>query len=193
MRISLGGPLEEIRVTPQIAVLGIGETRRLLAKAYDPDGSLILTGVSYMWSVSPEAARLISVNGQGPAAVVEARDKEGETKVRVRGQLKGVERWGESTIKVMKSRNEYGFPPPEAVHDPLASWRSRYRAERGVVEYNTGHRDYERAKQPGQKGVIRYLAKLYAKELVLLNFPGVTPAMLLEYMVEVSSRVEANL
>ncbi len=193
MRISLGGPLEEVRVTPQIAVLGIGETRRLLAKAYDPDGALILTGVAYMWSVSPEAARLIGVNGQGPGAVVEARDKEGETKVRVRGQLKGVERWGESTIKVMKSRNEYGFPPPEPVHDPLGSWRSRYRAERGVVEYNSGHRDYERAKQPGQKGVIRYLAKLYAKELVLLNFPGVTPAMLLEYMVEVSSRVEANL
>ena len=37
------------------------------------------------------------------------------------------------------------------------------------MEINSGHHDYERAAS-SLKGKIRYISKLYAKELVLVNF-----------------------
>jgi hypothetical protein len=40
---------------------------------------------------------------------------------------------------------------------------------------------------------LRYLVRLYAKELVLRNFVGLPPDQLLERMVELSLRTEENL
>jgi hypothetical protein len=86
----------------------------------------------------------------------------------------------------------YQFPPPEEVRAPQEGWRSRYKAETGVIEINSGHRDYEPAAS-NLKGKIRYISKLYAKELVLANFAGVPPSQLLEHLVEVTSVLEPRL
>jgi hypothetical protein len=40
---------------------------------------------------------------------------------------------------------------------------------------------------------LRYLVRLYSKELVLRNFLGLPPDQLLERMVELSLRTEENL
>jgi hypothetical protein len=40
---------------------------------------------------------------------------------------------------------------------------------------------------------LRYLVRLYSKELVLKNFVGLPPDQLLERMVELSIRTEENL
>jgi hypothetical protein len=191
LRISLHGPLAEVRIAPRIAVIGPGETRSFLAKAFDPDGALILTGVSFEWS-STAGAALLSLRSEGPAAHVEAKEREGEAGIRVIARHQGKEAFGEAKIVITKSQTQYQFPPPEEVRAPQESWRSRYRSDTGVIEINSGHRDYERAARD-LKGKIRYISKLYAKELVLLNFGGVPPSQLLEHMVEVTSILEPKL
>lgn len=184
------GPLAEVRLSPKIAVMGPEEVRALTAKSFDPAGSLIPTAVSYSWWTG---STLLALKPNGQVATIEARGREGEASVRVTARLAGVERQAESRIVISKARNRFGFPPPEFVPAPLESWRSQYSRDVGVLRINSGHRDYERAKSGGAKAHVRYLATLYAKELVLLNVSAGQPAQLLESMVELTTVLESKL
>lgn len=193
VRVSLNGPLKEVRIAPKIAVLGLNETRRLAAKAFDPDGAVILSGVSFEWSFPQTSSSLISVRPSGAVAEVEAKAREGEATIRVKGQFRGSEAFGEAKVSVTKSESQYRFPPPSPVNAPEEPWRSRYRPDLGVLEYNSGHGDFVSAAQTGLKGRLRYLGKLYSKELVLANFAGKPASQLLEYMVQLTSALERRL
>jgi hypothetical protein len=62
-----------------------------------------------------------------------------------------------------------------------------------VVEVNNTHRDYLFTK-PKPVHYRRYLGKLYAKELVLLNYgDAVNNAGALERLIEVVTRIEQRL
>lgn len=184
------GPLAEVRIVPKIAVIGPDESRVLVAKAFDPTGALIPSGVSCEWSTT---STLISLKPVMNALTIEARGREGEALVRLIARLKGAESRAESKVLITKYPNRFGFPPPDLQHAPMESWRSKYSAERGIIEINSGHRDYERANAGGLKSRLRYIAKLYAKELVLLNFASVSSSQLLEYMIEVTGVLESKL
>lgn len=57
---------------------------------------------------------------------------------------------------------------------------------------NNGHRDFVFAAR--SKALrLRYLVRLYAKELVLRNFAGLPAPQLLDRMVELSLRTEEHL
>jgi hypothetical protein len=184
------GPLAEVRVSPKIAVISPDETRVLSARCFDPAGSLIPAGVTFSWWTG---STLISVKPNGQVLTIEGRGREGEALVRVTARLKGEERQADSRIVVSRARGQVGFPPPEFVPAPMEPWRSRYDSDLGVLKVNSGHRDYERAEVSGSKGRLRYLGKLYAKELVLLNFGTASQSHLLESMVELTSALEGKL
>ena len=57
---------------------------------------------------------------------------------------------------------------------------------------NNGHRDFVYASR-SKSLKLRYLVRLYAKELVLRNFVGLPADQLLERMVELSLRTEEHL
>ncbi len=184
------GPLAEVRVSPKIAVIGPDETRVLSAKCFDPAGAFIPSGVSFSWWTG---STLISMKPSGQVVTIEGQGREGEALVRVVARLKGEERQAESRIVVSRARHQAGFPHAEFVPARMESWRSKYSSELGVMTINSGHRDYERAVAGGAKGQVRYVAKLYAKELVLLNSAGASPSNLLESMVELTSVLESKL
>jgi hypothetical protein len=72
------------------------------------------------------------------------------------------------------------------------SWRSKFDAARNLIVINNGHRDFVYAGR--SKGLkLRYLVRLYTKELVLRNFVGLPSDQLLERMVELSLRTEEHL
>ena len=71
-------------------------------------------------------------------------------------------------------------------------WRSRFDAERNVIIVNSGHRDFVFATK-NRALQLRYLVRLYVKELVLRNFAGISPEQLLERMVELSLYAEEKL
>jgi hypothetical protein len=71
-------------------------------------------------------------------------------------------------------------------------WRSRFDVERNLIIVNSGHRDFVFATK-NRALQLRYLVRLYVKELVLRNFAGVSPEQLLERMVELSLYAEEKL
>jgi hypothetical protein len=184
------GPLSDVRIRPKIAVIGPDEARALTAICLDPKGALIPSGVSYSWWT---ASTILSLRPNEQVATIEARGREGEALVRVTARLGGLERQAESRIVVARTRNQFRFPPPEFVAAPMESWRSQYAGDLGVVKINSGHRDYERAKAGGAKSQMRYVATLYAKELVLLNVGNSSASKLLESMVELTTVLESKL
>ena len=65
-------------------------------------------------------------------------------------------------------------------------------AERNLIIVNNGHRDFVFATK-NRALQLRYLVRLYVKELVLKNFTGVPPEQLLERMIELSLYAEEKL
>jgi hypothetical protein len=57
---------------------------------------------------------------------------------------------------------------------------------------NSGHRDFVFAAR-NKALKLRYICRLYAKELVLRNFVGIAPDQLLERLIELSLYTEENL
>jgi len=71
-------------------------------------------------------------------------------------------------------------------------WRSRFDAERNLVVINNGHRDFVYAAR-SKMLKLRYICRLFAKELVLKNFVGIPPDQLLERLLELTLYTEENL
>jgi len=85
-----------------------------------------------------------------------------------------------------------GLPGYTFESAPGDGWRSRFDSGRNIIVVNNGHRDFVYAAR-NKSLKVRYLVRLYAKELVLKNFIGLPPEQLLERMVELSLRTEENL
>jgi hypothetical protein len=71
-------------------------------------------------------------------------------------------------------------------------WRCRFDAERNIIVVNSGHRDFVFATR-NRALQLRYLVRLYVKELVLKNFAGAPADQLLERMIELSLYAEEKL
>jgi hypothetical protein len=68
----------------------------------------------------------------------------------------------------------------------------RFDAERNIIVINSEHRDFVFATR-NRALQLRYLMKLYVKELVLRNFAGLPGEQLVERMIELSLYAEENL
>ncbi len=72
-----------------------------------------------------------------------------------------------------------GLPGYTFLRAPGELWRSRFDEKNNLVVINNGHRDYVFASQRhGRK--LKYISRLFIKELVLANFPGFDRRELLE-------------
>ena len=85
-----------------------------------------------------------------------------------------------------------GLPGYTLEHAPGKLWRSRYEGEQNVIVVNSGHRDYLYAARI-KALKLRYLVRLFAKEMVRKNFPGLPADELLERLIELSLYAEAHL
>ena len=75
---------------------------------------------------------------------------------------------------------------------PGQLWRSRYEFDRELIVVNSGHRDFVFASQ-SRASRLRYIARLFVKELVLSNFPGASSGELLDRMLELMLYMESSL
>jgi hypothetical protein len=85
-----------------------------------------------------------------------------------------------------------GLPGYTYHRAPGEMWRSRFDVDKNVIVINNGHRDFVYAgKQKSRK--LRYICRLFCKELVRHNFPGLQTDELLERMIELSLYTEEHL
>ena len=90
------------------------------------------------------------------------------------------------------SRHREGLPAYTFERAPAELWRSRYEEGRNLIVVNNAHRDFIYASK-NRAVKLRYVCRLYIKELVQKNFPGLSSEKLLERMVELSLYTEEHL
>jgi hypothetical protein len=84
------------------------------------------------------------------------------------------------------------FPAYTFQRAPGKLWRSRHDAEKNLIVVNSGHRDFVYAAR-NKSLKLRYICRLFAKELVLGNFVGLPADQLLERLIELTLYTEENL
>ncbi len=188
------GPLAQVRLTPSRLQVECGGRRRVRARALDGADRHIEASVIYTWSLAGPVGRL-EVSETNPAEVfllAAASPAGGALSVVARSE--GKEAFAEAPVEVVEelpaTHSDEGIPEPELVDQPGAGWRSRILDGRWQV--NAGHPEFQAiADNTGLK--LRYLAMLFAKEVVLRSEQDPRLENPLEQMVEVAAYADRKL
>ncbi len=193
------GPLFSVVLSPAASTVPVGERRRFRALPRDRSRRRVVDDLVFAWEI---------VDGDG--SIDAAADQEvefaatatpGLVRLRVTVTQREIVCSAEALLTVTDSLdaslnpavvNARGLPGYTFERAAGALWRSRFDAERNLIVVNNGHRDFVFATK-NRALQLRYLVRLYVKELVLKNFRGVPADQLLERMVELSLYAEEKL
>jgi hypothetical protein len=192
------GPLFSVRIAPASCTIPVKTSRQLRAIARDRGGRQIDQDVIYEWSVLEGLAQL--ANEDGEIVTLTAPDEPQLVRLQVCARQDEVIVTAEALITITdsiipdrpKSLAREGLPEYTFEKRPGALWRSRYDADKNVIIINKGHRDFVYAAR-NKSLKLRYICRLFAKELVVRNFPGYTADELVERMIELLLYTEENL
>jgi Histidine kinase-, DNA gyrase B-, and HSP90-like ATPase len=193
------GPLFSVAISPASSVVRVGELRSLRALPYDRSRRRVEADLTFNWEVVEGGGALDQSHNQAVSFMAPAEPELVRVKVWVRQG--DIERSGDGLITVTHELlpqvgttgvESAGLPGYTFESAPGDSWRSRFDSTRNIIVVNNGHRDFVYAGR-NKSLKLRYLVRLYSKELVLKNFVGLPPDQLLERMVELSLRTEENL
>ena len=193
------GPLHSVRIAPASCTLAVGTSRGFRAIARDASRRPVEEGVEYAWQVVEGAGRLEGATGE--AATFVAPEEPCLVRLGVTARQADTACAAEALVTVTDSllpetkeraANRQGLPGYTLEHAPGRLWRSRYDAERNVIVVNSGHRDFIFASR-AKALKLRYLVRLYAKEMVRKNFPGAPAEQLLDRLIELSLYTEEHL
>jgi len=193
------GPLFTVAISPASSIVRVGEQRTLRALPYDRSRRRVESDLTFAWEVIEGGGALEQRHDQVATFIAPAEP--GLVRVKVTVSQNDIERSAEALITVTHELlsqvgttvvESQGLPGYTFESAPGDSWRSRFDTSRNVIVINNGHRDFVYVART-RTLKLRYLIRLYAKELVLKNFVGLPPDQLLERMVELSLRTEENL
>jgi hypothetical protein len=194
------GPLFSVVVSPASSVIAIEGEKRLRAVARDRARRPIDSGIEYRWIVEEGVGSLDGSDSE--FAVFRAGSEPGISRIKVWATEGGETREAEAVVTVAArlapkgeapGSSRKGLPGYTFQRAPGELWRSRHDAERELIVVNSAHADFIFASRGGAASKFRYIMRLYAKELVLANFPEADRAELLERMVELGLYAESGL
>jgi Histidine kinase-, DNA gyrase B-, and HSP90-like ATPase len=193
------GPLFSVVVSPAASTTPLNETRKFRALPRDRSRRRVTEDLSFTWELVDGEGCLDGVTNQevgyrAPTVPGLARLKvtvtqrevtvTSEALVTVTDSLEGA-----MTPAVVNTRGLPGYTFERAAGE---LWRCRFDTERNIIVVNSGHRDFVFATR-NRALQLRYLVRLYVKELVLKNFAGLPADQLLERMIELSLYAEEKL
>jgi hypothetical protein len=193
------GPLFSVRVSPQSSVVPVNESRTYRAVARDRSRIAVEHDVRFEWRIVEGEGVL--ENAHSEIVTFTAPAQPGLTRLAVMATQGEKACEGEGIVTVTDSLLPDMKQPPDSRQGlpgytfrkaPGELWRSRYDAEQNVIVINNGHRDFVFASR-NRSLKLRYICRLFAKEMVQKNFPGYSPDELLERMIELSLYTEENL
>lgn len=193
------GPLFSVVISPASSVVRVNEQRLLRALPYDRARRRVEADLKFNWEILEGVGALDHHHDQVVTFLAPAEP--GLVRVGLTATQGDTRRQAEALITVTREllpevgpniTEASGLPGYTFESAPGDSWRSRFDPARNIIVVNNGHRDFVySARNKSLK--LRYLVRLYAKELVLKNFVGLPSEQLLERMVELSLRTEENL
>ena len=193
------GPLFSVVISPTSSVVEVGGSRALRAITRDRARRPVEQDLTFAWNVLEGAGTLEPTDGE--IATFRAANEPGLTRVGVVVTQGDVVCRAEAQITVTASLisktgsgdSTYQGLPGYTYHKAAGElWRSRFDAERNLVVINNGHRDFVYAAR-NKMLKLRYISRLFAKELVLKNFVGIPQDQLLERLLELTLYTEENL
>lgn len=189
------GPLASATISPKRIIVGLDGETKARANALDADGKVITDGVDFSWELwghvghlrePAELARVVSfVAGESVAegilsVLVKATDGDREASAAVPVEV----------VETLPTGSDEGIPEPELIDQAGARWRSR--VHEGRWQVNIGHADYKSSSaRPALK--LRYLAMLFAKEIVLRSSQDPRLDEPLEQVIEVAAYADRQL
>jgi hypothetical protein len=194
------GSLYSAIISPSSTVMKVGTERGFRCVARDRRRRLIEEGLTVRWRIAEGEGRLSAESAEiitftAPAepglCILEATAAQGDVVI----SAQAVVTVSETLIERGDAAGEKGgkgLPGYTFLRKPGELWRSRYDEKNNLVVVNNGHRDYLYADQK-QARKLKYICRLFCKELVLANFPGFESRELLERLIELSLYTEENL
>jgi hypothetical protein len=193
------GPLFSVIVSPSASTVAVGEARRFTALPRDRARRRVEEDLEFSWAIADGGG---SLRGERDQQVeFAAPELPGLTRLAVTVRQRTMACMAEALITVTASiatavgssvTSTRGLPGYTFERAAGELWRSRFDADRNVIIVNNGHRDFVFATR-NQALKLRYLVRLYIKELVLRNFEGLPAEQLLERMIELSLYTEGKL
>ena len=193
------GPLFSVVVSPAASTIPVNERRRFRALPRDRSRRRVADELQFAWEIVEGDGSIHATADQEVEYAASATP--GLVRLRVTVTQREIACSAEALVTVTDSLdvalnpavvNTRGLPGYTFERAAGALWRSRFDAQRNVIVVNNGHRDFVFATK-NRALQLRYLVRLYVKELVLKNFTGVSAEQLLERMVELSLYAEEKL
>ena len=193
------GPLFSVLISPKSSVVPVDGRKKYRAVCRDRSRRIVLDNLVFRWEISDGEGQLLTNNGESVAFV--APPEPGLTTLRVTVRQGETECIDEALITVTDSLldqsavaggSRKGLPGYTYRRAPGEMWRSKFDVDKNVIVINNGHRDFVYAgKHKSRK--LRYICRLFCKELVCYNFPGMQTDEILERMIELSLYTEEHL
>lgn len=193
------GPLHSVRISPASCVVPVGKSKNLRALPRDRSRRLVEKDLTFLWHILEGGGHIENNKGE-IASFVAGSDPE-LCRVGVTVHQRDIECTAEAIITVtdtlisepkQQTSPRQGLPGYTFKYEPGKLWRSQYSEEKNIIVINSGHRDFVFSSR--KKALkLRYICRLFAKELVFKNFHGYPPDQLLERMIELSLYTEENL
>ena len=193
------GPLFAALISPSSSVIPVEGTRKLRAIARDRARRPVEHDLAYAWAIVEGEGMLDHANSE--LATFQATVEPGLVRVQVAITQGDIVCKAEAHVTVtatlltkpISGDSFYQGLPGYTYYKAAGElWRSRFDAERNLVVINNGHRDFVYAAR-NKMLKLRYICRLFAKELVLKNFIGIPPEQLLERLLELTLYTEENL
>jgi hypothetical protein len=193
------GPLFSVAISPASSVVQVGSQKELRALPRDRSRRRVERDLEFTWQLAEGSGSLEGLHDQ--ALTFLAPSEPGLARIALTVRQHDLACSAEALITITRellaqlgssSIPSHGLPDYTFERAPGESWRSKFDPRRNVIVVNNGHRDFVYASR-NKSLKLRYLVRLYAKELVLHNFSGLPSEQLLERMVELSLRTEEHL
>ena len=194
----IAGPLHSVRISPSSSVTKVGARRTLRAVCRDRSGRQVDEGVVFAWTLVDGGGSLADPHAE--IVDFQAPEEPGLVSLKLVASQRDVVCEATALITVTDSLvadrdgapARQGLPGYTYENSPGQLWRSRYEVARELIVINSGHRDFVFASR-SRASQLRYIARLFVKELVLRNFPGASSAELLDRMLELTLYMEGSL
>ncbi|MCY3820320.1 MAG: ATP-binding protein [Gammaproteobacteria bacterium] len=194
----MAGPLYSVRISPASSVVRVGTSRTLRAVCRDRAGRQVDEGVVFAWTIVQGGGSFADPHAE--IVDFEAPRDPGLVTLKLVATQRDVVCEARALVTVtdslVASRDgspaRHGLPGYTYENAPGQLWRSRYELDRELIVINNGHRDFVFASRT-RASQLRYIARLFVKELVIRNFPGSSSQELLDRMLELMLYMEGNL
>jgi hypothetical protein len=188
-----------VLISPKSSVVPVDRRKKYRAICRDRSRRTVWKDLIYRWDIIDGEGQLLDQDGD--SVVFIAPPEPGLTTLRLIVCQGEIECTDEALITITDTLLHEssktgglrkGLPGYTYQRAPSKMWRSRFDVEKNVIVINNGHRDFVYAgKQKSRK--LRYICRLFCKELVRYNFPGLQTDELLERLIELSLYTEDHL